>query len=264
MYGLPFLLSDEAKENNDNALLVNVGFDYIKSIKDSLSWQSNLSGSWTDYQDLNNLDSIYISFSTGATWRQNSHMIWSMPLVTDWLKFGYNENYYSYSYGLAPQLRYVINKTLSANIATSISRKEYQNSVDRALMAYSFSPSFDYKILQDGTIRIALTAATERSGLDFFSNNQFGINGLYFHNFSKNLVTTIRVGYSDTNYLQNELAYPDERHDKTIRYGFDIVYHIEPIASEVVFTINQTNNSSNIDMYDYDRTQTSLLLRKAF
>lgn len=264
MYGLPFLLSDDAKGTSDNAFTVNLGVDHLKTINSSMSWQSNFSTSWTDYVNLSHLDSLNMSFSTGATWKQNGHAIWSLPIVTDWVKFGYDNPYYSYGYGFAPQLRYLFNKKFSTNIATSINRKHYQSTSERDLTAFSLSPSVDYKVLENGTFRVGLTGATERSGLDFFSNNLLGANGFYFHNFTKDLILTLRAGYSDTQYLQNELAYPIRRHDRTARYGLDLVYHVNLIASELVLSLNQTNNSSNIEMYDYGRTQASALIRKAF
>lgn len=264
LYGLPFVLSTDAKETSDDALVTRLGFDHLKGISNTLSWQSNLSASWTDYRDLNNLDALYLSFSTGATWKQNGRMIWSLPVVADWVKIGHDNSYYSYSYGIAPQLRYLLNDRLSFSVGTSVSKKKYQSSSDRDLTAWALSPSLDYKVSEKGSLRLGLTGAKEDSGLDIYSNKLWGVNASYFHNFSKDLIATVRAGYSDSQYKGFEAAYTEKRHDKTTRFGLDLTYHVAPIDSELLFSISHTNNDSNLPMYEYGRNQVSLSLRKVF
>jgi len=264
LFGLPFLLTNDAKGTSDNALLARLSFDHVKPINNTLNWQSSLSSSWTDYRNLSNLDALYISASTGATWKQNGHMIWSLPIIADWVKIGHDNSYYSYSYGIAPQLRYLIDDKLSLSVATSLSKKKYQSSSNRDLSAWTLSPSLDYRVSEKGSMRVGVTGGEERSGLAIYSNNTLGVNASYFHNFSKDLIATVRIGYSDARYKAREAAYNETRHDKATRLGFDLVYRLASIDSELAFSVTNTSNDSNLPIYEYNRNQFSLSLRKAF
>ena len=264
LFGLPFILSGDARETTDNALTARLGFDHIKGIGDSLSWQSNVSVNWIDYNDLNNLDSLYLSFSTGPALRSSERMIWSLPLVADRVKIGHDDSYYSYSYGVAPQWRYLFSERLSFSLGAFVSKKKYRNNNARNLTALALSPSLDYRIGEKGSLRIGITGARENSGLAFYSNNLWGVNAAYFHNFSQNFIAAVRAGYSDSRYRGREVVYTVNRHDKTTRVGLDLVYYIAPINSELSLSISHTRNNSNLPLYEYDRNQVSLSLQVVF
>ena len=218
----------------------------------------------SDYNDLNNLDSLYLSFSTGPALRSSERMIWSLPLVADRVKIGHDDSYYSYSYGVAPQWRYLFSERLSFSLGAFVSKKKYRNNNTRNLTALALSPSLDYRIGEKGSLRIGITGARENSGLAVYSNNLWGVNAAYFHNFSQNFIAAVRAGYSDSRYRGREVVYTVNRHDKTTRVGLDLVYYIAPINSELSLSISHTRNNSNLPIYEYDRNQVSLSLQVVF
>lgn len=264
LYGVPFTLSTDAKETSDSASVLRLGFDHNKAISNSMSWQSNVSFSWTDYKTLNNLDSVSWSGSSGAAWRQNNTTIWSLPLLYNWVKIGHVSNFYYYSYGIAPQVRFISSPKLSYSIGTSITHKKYLSSNARNTTSYSLSPSFDYKINTRGTLRVGASVSEDDSGLQYYSNNSLGLNVSYFHNFSKHLIMTLSGGYAELGYKGKEAAYSKKREDTNTRLGFNLLYHLKSIGSELVFAVNYSDNDSNLGMYAHKRTQTSISIRKAF
>ena len=264
LFGLPFILSGNARETADNAWTARLGFDHIKGISDRVNWQSNLSVNWTDYNDLNNLDALYLSFSTGATLRSSERMIWSLPVVADRVKIGHDDSYYSYSYGVAPQWRYLFNDRLSFSLGAAVSKKKYRRNAARHLTALALSPALDYRISERGSLRIGLTGARENSGLAIYSSDSWGVNAAYFHNFSQNFIAIVRAGYSDARYQGREAAFTQKRHDKTARLALDLIYYSAPIKSELSFSVSRTLNNSNLPIYQYHRNQVSLSLQRAF
>lgn len=264
LFGLPFILSGNARETTDNAWTARLGFDHIKGISDSVSWQSNLSGNWTDYNDLNNLDALYLSFSTGATLRSSERMIWSLPVVADRVKIGHEDSYYSYSYGVAPQWRYLFNDRLSFSLGAAVSKKKYRRNAARNLTALALSSALDYRIGERGSLRIGVIGARENSGQAIYSSDSWGVNVAYFHNFSQNFIATVRAGYRDARYQGREAAFTQKRHDKTARLALDLVYYIAPIKSELSFSISRTLNNSNLPIYQYQRNQVSISLQRVF
>ena len=264
MFGVPFTLSNDAKKTSDHASQLNFGFNHRTGITDDMSVQNSLSLNYTDYNNLNTLDALVFSGSTGLSYRVNDKWVASVPLVTDWVKIGHDNPYHSYSYGLAPQLRYQRDKELSLSLGTSLSRKKYQSSSTRDSENYSISPSLTYQINPQSYAVLGARVGKIHSGLDYYSNNTTNINAQYGYAFENGVQTSINGSYTDSKYDGKEAAYTEIRRDKNHSIGVNASYGLKAISSNLVFSINHTNNDSNLPIYKYDRNQASLSLRKTF
>lgn len=264
IFGLPFLLSDDAKNNSDDAVLLNIAFDHVLPISKTLNWQSNIGLGSTDYNSLNYLDQLNLSVSSGPTWMQNNQTIWSVPLIANQTKVGHKQSYYSYSVGIAPQVRYSMNKELSLSLAASYIDKHYHNYSKRNSWSRSLSPSVSWQMSKQTNLRAGVSVAYENSGIDTFSNDLWSLNFGAFHSFNDKWSLSASASYADTRYEEKEAVYNNKRHDKNTHVGVDIIYNISQIDSELVFSASTTDNDSNLKIYDYDRDQFSLYLRKAF
>jgi opacity protein-like surface antigen len=265
MYDLPFILSAEAKEHSGNAALLHVGGDYMRGITDDISWQSSLTLNSTSYNNYNELDSRVASASTGLSMRISDDWSGSLPIVVDWVKIGHDKSYYSYSYGVAPQIRYSYSPKLSFNLGGTIGERKYQTTDSkRDLDRYSISPMLIYQINQMSFMRFGLVAGKEDSGYDFYSNDLLGGNIMYGYTFRWGLQATLSGSYSNTEYDGKEAAYNKERHDKTSRIGIDLTYPLNKNHSNLVLSASHTDNDSNLEMYEYDRDQISLSIEAYF
>lgn len=263
MFNLPFVLSDTAKENKDNAILLNVALDHVLPISQVLNWQSNISLGNTNYHNFDNLDVLNISLSTGPTWAQNDRTIWSTPVYANRVKVGHEQSYYSSSVGISPQVRYALNKNLSVSLGTNLSDKHYKENSARDSISKSISPSISWAVSDKTNLSAGLTRGYEDSGVDTTSNDLSSANIGVYHNFGNGLSVSLNTAYTDTNYDEKEAAYTEKRHDKNIRVGMDAIYHVSNINSELVLSASVTNNDSNLEIYEYDRNQISLSIRKA-
>lgn len=264
MYDLPFTLSAETKEHSGQAILLSAGGDYMRGLTDDTSWQSSININSTDYNDYNNLDALVASISSGLSMRFNDKWNGSLPIVADWVKIGHDKSYYSLSYGVAPQIRYNVTEKFSFNLGGTISKREYQSTSKRDLDRYSISPMFIYQISPMSFFRVGGVVGKEDSGYDFYSNDLLGANCMYGFTFRWGLQVTLNGSYSDTDYDGKEAAYSKARRDKTTRIGLDLRYPIKKIYSSLVFSTTYTDNDSNLEIYKYDREQTSLSLEAYF
>lgn len=264
LYGVPFTLSSDAKKTSDQANVINLGFDYLASISNSLGWQSSLSFNQTNYNYLNNLDTVSWSGSTGPAWRPNKKIIVSLPIAANKVIIGHSDLYYYISYGLSPQFRYMSNQFLSYSLGVSYFEKFYLNNSSRDSASYSVSPSFDYRTSDKGTIRFGISASTDDSDLKYLSNDLMGINMSYFHNYSKNLIMTTSINFSDVSYKGIEAAYTEKRHDLSRRINIGLSYRISDIDSDVALSISDSDNSSNQSINTHTRQQINLSLKKSF
>lgn len=261
LFGLPFILTTDAKKQSDNAVIVNIGADYNKGITDDFAWQTGFSLGRTDYNNIDTLDSLILSGSTGPSWLITNKLVASTPLVTDWVKIGHDQSYYSYSYGIAPQLRYALLENLSLNFGTTFSKKKYMNFSERNSDNYSVSPSLVYQFSPTSFARFGLVGGREDSGVAYTENELLGTNILYGYVFRELLQATLNLSYLDTEYKGKEAAYDEARHDKSLRFGVDLSYRMKALNSDLLLSINRTVNDSNLDMYKYDRDQVSLCWR---
>ena len=264
MFGLPFRLSSDAKPAEDNAYLLGLGFDHVIPVNGSVGWQSHVGVNWRDNATVDNLDSLYLSGSSGPVWKQNSHLIWSMPLVADWVRYGHTNDYFSYSYGIAPQVRYLLSRDLALNLSTTLRGKSFDRQSERELVSWTVTPSVDYQLTADDSLRFGVTAGQEHSGVAYYSNDRWFLNANYFHNFSKAFVASFNTSYGDSIYQGKEAAYNNIRQDTRVSVGVDLIYHVENINTDVVTSASYTDNDSNLSIYEYDQTQVSVNLRSAF
>jgi len=263
MFGFPFALSDDAKNNDDEAVLLNIAFDHVLPISQGLNWQSNVSLGSTNYKKLDNLDQLSLSLSSGPTWLQNNATIWSVPITANQVKVGHKQAYYSYSAGIAPQVRYSLSKSLSLSLATSYQNKRYHSFSKRNSSSRSLSPSVSWQLSKQTNLRAGASVANENSGLDTFSNDLWSLSLGGFHSFNNKWSLSANASYADTNYEEKEAAYNDNRHDKNSRLAIDVIYNFSQIDSDLVLSASMLENRSNLKIYNYDRDQLSFSIRKA-
>lgn len=264
MFGLPFTLSNTAKKSHDTAWLMNVGFSHNAGLTDDLGWQSNLSISRTDYNKINTIDSDVISASTGPSLRMTDKLILSSPLVADWVKVGHQLSYYSYSYGVAPQLRYILTDKTSLNLGSAFSYKIYHQNKKQGGYNYSLSPSLAYQFNPSVFSRIGMSGGQQGSKLKFYKYDYWAANAMLAYAYRDILQLSVQGSYTDSRYAGKEAAYTSIRHDKLASFGVNATYHIKPIKMDFLLSSNVTNNHSNLPIYKYDRTQTTVSLRKSF
>lgn len=264
MFGLPFTLSPTAMKTSDNALLLRAGLDHAARISDRMAWQSGVALSSTDYRSLNTLDALSVSLSSGPSWQVDERTAFSLPLVGDWLRLGHDQSYYSYSVGVAPQWRRGLSDALALSLTGTYSHKWYQGQSTRNLDAWSVAPSLDWRVGAAGMLSAGLVAAREDSGLDSASNHLAGVNLGYSHAVSDTLRVSIGANYMDTRYQGLEAAFTEIRHDKTARLSLGASYRLAKLGAEASLSVSYTDNDSNLSLYEYDRSQVSVTLGKAF
>ena len=263
LFGLPFTLSEDAKGTEDEGFQTRVGFDHIHEFDRNLSLQSNFSASNTDYSELDELDSIYVSGSSGLTYSWDK-VLWSVPLITDWVKVGHDNDYHSYSYGVAPQVRLSVSQKLNTSLSATVRKKKYKQSDTRNYTAWSLTPAAEYRVSKWGSVRASLGLAQENSATEVFSNQQRSASLSYFHNFSQRFVGTAAIQYVETQYEKRAAANPEPREDESTRFSLSLVYRLPEYDADVTLSTSYTDTRSNVDLNTHDRYQSTLGVRKRF
>ena len=264
MYGVPYTLSEDAKATSAAALKTGLGIRHSTSLDDDMRLQSSASVSWLNYEDLDLLDSVSVAASTGISIRATDEIVASVPLVVDWVKIGHEASYYSYSYGVAPQMRYRYDDQLSINLAGSLSTKDYQSNENRGGNNFVVSTGLTYQFDSKSYLLAGITRGDVNSGIDYYSNDNLGAYLGYGYRFANGLSTSARVNYRDTEYLGIQNAYDKARQDTTSTVSLSAAYPIKPLGFDVVLSASYTDNSSNLSLYEYDRLQGAVTLQTKF
>ena len=262
-FGLPFNLSDDAKPIEDQALAISAGGSYFTKLSDKLTWHSNLSAHWTAHEKLKILDSLVISGATGLSWQQNNQLLVGISLIGDFVKVGYKDDFYSASFGVAPYLRYAITKALAFNLHTTVSQRKYNHQRKRDADRWTLAPSFDYRFTPNTVIKAGYLMGQEEAELAYFTQNFWGFNGMVFHKFNYGISLSANATFLNTYYQGKQAAHNKRRHDKMLRTGINLSYHLNFIGSDISASYSYTDNKSNLNINQYDRHQLFLTFQKS-
>jgi tetratricopeptide (TPR) repeat protein len=256
MFGLPFTLSADAKENSDNALKYGISFNHNKVLTDTQTWQTSASFNATNYRKLHNYDSISLALSSGPSYKMGNWTI-SSPIVYDRVKIGHDNSYYSYSYGVAPQFRNQITKQLAQTFVITTSKKKYQSGNNKDTKNHSLTYNLNYQINPQSYMSFGLNTSRIDSKIATSDNKTNGLNLSYGYGFANRVQLGLSANYSKTKYQGVEVAYGKTRDDSALNVGVNASYAINA-KQNISLSINRTNNKSNIEMYQYKHKQTNL------
>ncbi len=262
-FGLPFNLSDDAKPIEDQAITLSAGGYYFTNLSKKLKWHSSLLVNWTAHERLETLDSLVVSGSTGLSWQQNNQLSLGLSMIGDFVRIGYENDFYSASFGLAPYIRYAITKQLSFNVNTTVSQRKYNHQRKRDANRWTIAPSFNYSLTANTFIKAGYLMGQEDAELAYFSQDFWGFNGTVFHAFDYGISLSANATFLNTHYQGKEAAHNQRRHDKMLRTGVSLSYRLKFIESDISASYSYTNNQSNLDINQYDRHQLFLTIRKS-
>lgn len=263
MYNLPFSLDTNAKNNDDWATVLKAGLDYTYQLSDTWAFQAGGGFNSINYKTVDNYDSINLSFSAGPSYHEGEWTV-SIPYVLNRVTIGHDQDYYSFSQGIAPQVAFQLSQQVMLQSSLAYQKKHYRNNNDRDGHAVTFSPSMRYLIDNSSYVTLGGYVGRETSGIETAANNSRGINAGYFNALSKEWNIYVSPSYSKTNYDDIEAAYGVSRSDKHLELTANLNYVIEEWKTNVTLSFTHMNNASSIDMYDYKRQQTMLTLTKNF
>lgn len=262
MFGLPFTLSDDAKVQADFAYTMRFEADHVARLSERTSWQSNFSFNWTDYVKHNQFDVLQLSAYTGPVFQLNPKTVFSLPVTADLAAYTDKGDIYSTSVGVAPQVRYQATEKLALSLESNINWKHFIGNSDRNTLSYSLAPALDFKTCGQGSFRFGGSVGREDSGVDTYSNDNWGLNTSLFCPLGADLAFSIYGSYGETTYDAKEAAYTVARHDKKATVGANLQYAHKLSGLDGSLGVSYTHNESNLELYEFNKVQVSASVKK--
>lgn len=266
LYGLPFTLSDDAKETKDEAWFLRAGVSYTAALSDKVAWNTTTNLALQDYFSADAYDTLTLSLATGPSIRLTDRLSLSLPLEYSTQSYTAQGGWYSQTIGIGPRLQFAAKQNLQLYLDASLSKKTFEGNSTRDLTAWELSPSLNYQPSPNGNVAVGLQFGAENAGQAIYSNRVNGGYIGYQHSFKDlGIKASITASYTDTQFEGVQAAYTVARHDISKRLSANISYDLPQWqGAELNGSLSLQDNTSNIDLNDYTRTQFSLSLTKRF
>lgn len=266
LYGLPFTLSAEAQETNDGAWFARAGINHRFKLNNDVVWESRANLSFNNYFSMDTYDTTDLSASTGPSFRLGKNMGVSVPIIFNMQSYTEQDDWYSQSWGIAPNLQYKIQENSQLYLSVSATHKRFNGNANRDISSYTFNPSVNFQPTKNGNIALGFNYGREDSDLDIYTNEVRGIYLGYQHNFQEQGIrASITASNTDTQFKGIQAAYTVARHDVSRKLSASMTYTIPQFKGvSVTGTASHQNNNSNLSINNYERTLFSFSLTKRF
>lgn len=262
LFNLPFTLSSDAKQTSDTALVSRFGFEHKKQFSKNLSLYSSVGLGNTRYETLSNFDLLSVNAQSGLV-LEKGRFTYSLPFIANILKVGHTDNYYNYTYGVAPSIGTKLTQNILFDNQFIIQQREYKTYTSRTGHNLTYRPSFKYLFSNKHYLGVGGMFGRDSVQSEVYSNTAMGLNLEYFNQFTERFGFYVSPFFSNISYNAKENAFNEIRNDNLyslysmLSYKIKAYYNIEPTIS---LTHSYTQNNSNIDLYSYKRHQVSLNL----
>ncbi len=264
MYDVPFTLSDDAKQMKDNAKIAKLGITNHIKLSDRVYWQTQLSGHWKGYNTLSILDSLQFNLQTGPYVALIPTISLRLPVTANRVTIGHKDSYYYHSYGVSPQLNYQFSSKSNLSTAFTWAKRQYQNENKPDVTTLSLSLSLQYRLSENARIGVSFNLGEENSKNKFDSSSTLGGNINYSYSFNSDFSISSSLGYDVQSYKEKEAAFSEKRNDKLFNASISATQYLNAIGTDLSLSVSYSKNSSNLELYDYTRTQTYLSISKSF
>jgi len=273
-FGLPFTLSDDARETKDGAWTLRSGYRHRWFLGEKTVWDIGLHGAFTDYFSVDVYDYFSLSVAAGPRFAVSENATISVPITLDTLSFtDTDEGLYSVFYGTSPRIDYQFSDDFRASLTTTLNRKAYLQSRERDSSLLSIAPSMRWKPFDElGYFNAGLSYGRENSGEDIFSYDAFGASLGYEHEIQTlPLKAGLTASYSNLRFDGIQSAQTEAREDQTFSLSGTLSYNLKPSEklgftqnSAVSLDLTYTENQSNLEINDFDRTKLTIAFTKQF
>lgn len=235
-----------------------------------LLWQSSASAYYRSYFDENDFNLGLLTLRTGPAWVVPRHWRAAIGLQADQIWLG--DGRLALLTSLNPSVQWQLGSSTEFGVEGVLTRRDYNRSIDSeregwykwaglTLGRYFFGKQLAVKG-GAGYFRFDTDDAAERfasRGPDLYLGAvaQAWTNGSLF----------AKVGYRGYDYRGLEPGFPEPRDEDEWRYtlGFQHAFKAGPLDQwTLIGNWTQTDNDSNVPIYDYRRNQVSLGLTRTF
>ncbi len=255
MYDIDFTLSSDAKESDDTAISLRAGAEYYNQFKD-FTLKTSLNTNKVDYSDKDDYDTSSISLSTSAViFRDNT--LYMIPITYSNIDIGNTDSYLKYI-SLSPMFKKPLGESIIYSLKLKLDKKEYKNLSQKDGLTYGLNYGLEF--LEDKTSSINVNTYFNKNDSkdDIYSYYNIGVRLSYSNTIYPRTFFIGNMNYETSSYKKAEDAFTTKKDENNLNASVNFVYDLNYHKSNVMFSYYKQKNSSNIELYRYDRDMATL------
>ncbi|WP_321397343.1 surface lipoprotein assembly modifier [Emcibacter sp.] len=266
IYGLPFDLSEDARETSGLGIIGSTGFDYFWPLSDQLKLKSGFDIYHTQYSK-SQFNDTFLSGNIGPRFVFEKTAL--TPQFLGYYRW-YGGEAYNHAYGGQLLAEHVLSSRWRLDGTLSWQQLEYDRDVRRNGHLASITTRVSYSLTSSSLLQFLVGGTWEETRAEDLDNLSMRLGVGYYKDFGRGVTLLIRpevlLRYYDA--VENGFAVETDGEDrKDTRYSLSVdltkrdwsIWGFAP-----VFGYSYTNNRSNVGFYSYERHRFQLGLTRTF
>lgn len=262
LFGLPFVLDEEARQTSGIGLSFGGTMRINQPVSDTVWFEATVALDYLDYSG-SDFDDLLLSFQAGPTFRFDETRLGVAAIASRRI---YGGDPYSRSYGMQVSVTEPITPRLAASGVLAYQELEYDQNDARDAGQGTLGLQLSYGLSSYSFARLQAGVSRTVADSDIYSSTAYQLGAGYYREFSAGFSLGLNASYNMVDY---DSAAPlfgvDRREDRQIRLSVDLgLTRFTVFGFSPLLTYAYTDNDSNIPLYDYDRHQVLIGLRRVF
>lgn len=265
-FGIPLVLDSTSLERSDQFSFTSVGAQVNHPVAPGEAWFGRLDAAKRFYDQEEASETHFANLQAGKSWlREKTN--YRLSLISQSMYV--NDQSYRDSYGINTELSRVISERSRVSAAVGVTELYYPGQSARGAMQYVLSLAGTrlygtrFSPLLNASLQLGHEAADEEAHKDVAERDFYGLQLSSRLLLSPSFSSTLSIGAQNSTYGAIQRAFGLTRSDDIYTAGIRFVNYVKENWS-LNASIDYIRNDSNITLYDFEREQYQLSVRREF
>jgi tetratricopeptide (TPR) repeat protein len=266
IFGLPFQLSDDARETSGLGFIASTGVDYFWPLAENVKLKSGMDIYHTQYSKTR-FNDTFLSGNIGPRFVFRNTAL--TPQFLGYYRW-YGGEDYNHAYGGQLLAEHILSRRWRLDGTLSWQELRYDRDLRRNGHLASFTAKVGYSLTSSSILQFLVGSTWEQTQAEDLDNLSLRFGAGYYQDFGRGVTLYIRpellLRYYDA--VENAFAFETGGKDrKDTRYSISVDFTKRDWSLwgfAPVFGYSFTSNDSNVSFYSYDRHRFQLGLTRTF
>jgi thioredoxin-like negative regulator of GroEL len=261
IFGLPFVLSDDARRTSGRGIAVEGGFEWTPLLTDTIKAHFGLQGQRSEYSG-GRFDDMTISGRVGPEFVFDR---WQAVTLATGFQRWFGNKAYNHGFGARIALSHIAGPRLQLGVSADAQDITFEYGTEQNGVIASLTVSGLYTLNPSSSLRLVTGVAVRDAELPTFSNTTHWVAVGYYRDLPYGFSIYIEPGISRTRYYAPLFGFGETRVDEVWSVRSDLLNRridVRGFTPKLSFAFS--DQDSTVPLYTYTRRQFSLGLTREF